>query len=469
MNTFLLAAVAIGLVAFLVINRKRQAAAAGAPADERAPKRSRSRGRAKTRRDGTIQGYPDTVPEGPTAAAVAEAAASRTLAPVLEPLPAAAPAPPPAEPVAPPAGDWGFDEMIVEPGWPMPGEMAGAWPGGAPAADAPAAPVAPAPVAVEEPVAVQDDPVADEPTGEWAMPETASYAAPEPDPAAVEPQADIPWEEPAADAEPAMEAWVPGVSEVEPVVLPEPEEVVEAPEPVEAVEEPVLVWADPEPEPVATPEAAPIDYAVDEAAGPPAWQPEVPVTEIDVEVEIEEPVEALPAWEPEPEVIIEVAPVAVAVDEPWQPAAVTVAPLVVDADPEAEIDAVAEGLPEAVAALTPLVAAGDTRGVTPRMAAVLRALADEPRSLPELGRALGVSRPVVADVCARLEDLDLVWRERDPDDRRRTLVVPTLKGLKLGEEAVPGLDRDAVARALDRLSPAERAALVSAVRILREG
>jgi DNA-binding MarR family transcriptional regulator len=75
---------------------------------------------------------------------------------------------------------------------------------------------------------------------------------------------------------------------------------------------------------------------------------------------------------------------------------------------------------------------------------------------------------VVADVCARLQDLDLVWRERDPDDRRRMLVVPTAKGLRLADEVVPRLDRDAVAGALDRLSPAERAALVSAVRVLQE-
>ena len=82
---------------------------------------------------------------------------------------------------------------------------------------------------------------------------------------------------------------------------------------------------------------------------------------------------------------------------------------------------------------------------------------------------MGVSRPVVADVCARLEDLDLVWRERDPDDRRRMIVIPTPRGLRHAEEAVPHLDRDAVAGALDRLSPAERAALVSAVQVLREG
>jgi len=457
-NTFLLAAVAIGLVAFLVINRRRQAAAGAAPATERAPKAPRSRGLGRTRREATIQGYPAAVPEAP-AVATAETAAAGTGSPVLEPLPAAAPAPPPAEP-ATPVGDWGFDEMIVEPGWPMPGEIAGTWPAGAPAAEAP---VAAPPVAVEEPPAPQHEPdVDDAVTGEWEIP--TAHAQPVPD--------DIPWVEREAEEgdAPAMEAWVPGVSEVEPVVLPEPEAEVE-PEPVAPADaEPALVWAGPAPTP-------------DAVADPPPWQPEPaeePVVQAVEAVEepveapvvqppaqaIEEPVEALlPAWRPEPEIVPDPA---VTLDEPWQPVAAVGADVDLDADPDAQIDAVAADLPLAVAGLTPVLATGDALGVTPRMAAVLRALADEPRGLADLGRALGVSRPVVADVCARLEDLELVWRERDPDDRRRMLVVPTTRGLKLAEDAVPGLDRHAVAGALDRLSPAERAALVSAVRILRE-
>lgn len=395
MNTFLLAAVALGLVAFLVIRRKRQAAAGA-------------------------------------------------------------------------AADWGFDEMIVEPGWPMPGEIAGTWPGGAPA---PEAPLAAPPVAVAEAEALdpRDDAIADEVTGEWTMPATTPYATQEPEPVAdvLEDAPAYPDAEADADAGASMEAWVPGVSEAEPVASPEPEpepELAPEPAPLAVVDpeplpqapaadpEPVLVWADPAP--------------ADEVAGPPAWRPEA--------AEEPAPVEApAPVWEPEPEAAPEPAleaapePAPVAVDDPWQPV-LEPAVAVVDADPADQADAVAEGLPLAVAALTPVLAAGDALGVTPRMAAVLRALADEPRGLPDLGRALGVSRPVVADVCARLEDLDLVWRERDPDDRRRMLVVPTPKGLKLAEEAVPGLDRDAVAGALDRLSPAERAALVSAVRVLRE-
>jgi DNA-binding MarR family transcriptional regulator len=425
-NTFLLAAVAIALVAFLLFNRKRQKSAGAAPAKESSRAGSRGRG-LKRGRGKKIDGYPE-MSEAP-ATAVAETAASRTVAPVLEPLPPAEAVADPIVPVpsASAVADWGFDEMIVEPGWPMPGEIAGAWPAAAPAPEPPVSAPTVA-VAVEEPLA--PDPLADDAaTGEWEMP--AVDAPPAPDHA--------PWVEDDSrqDGEPAMEAWVPGVSEVEPVVVPEPEPEAEPapepePEPIAPAEpepepEPALVWADPAP-------------AADAVAEPVAWQPE-PAGE-PVAQAVDEPVEALlPAWEPEPAP----EPAAVAVADVWHPAAG--ADHVAEGDPAAEIDEVARDLPLAVAALTPVLAAGDALGVTPRMAAVLRALADEPRGLPGLGRALGVSRPVVADVCARLEDLDLVWRERDPDDRRRMLVVPTARGLKLADEAVPGLDRDAVAAA----------------------
>jgi DNA-binding MarR family transcriptional regulator len=100
------------------------------------------------------------------------------------------------------------------------------------------------------------------------------------------------------------------------------------------------------------------------------------------------------------------------------------------------------------------------------MTVVLQALADRPRGLPDLGRALDVSRPVVADICARLEALGLVGRERDADDRRRVLVVPTAKGRRLAGETLPRIDADDLTPALAALSPAERDALVSGVRAL---
>jgi DNA-binding MarR family transcriptional regulator len=161
-------------------------------------------------------------------------------------------------------------------------------------------------------------------------------------------------------------------------------------------------------------------------------------------------------------------PVVPVEESPWEPAAPPAEPVPV-ADVEDHLDELAEGLPLALAAVTPLLASSDHAGLTPRMAVVLRALADDPRGLPDLARALGVSRPVVAGVCARLEGLELVQRLRDPADRRRVLVVPTEQGLRIAEETETRLDRDAVAGALGRLSAAELGALVSAVRTLREG
>ena len=461
MNTFLLAAVAIGLMAFLIISRRRRAAAGDAPAKERSPRsRSRSRGKSK---GGAIKGYPEP------AAAAAETAASRTLSPVLEPLPAAAvdpvapPVPPP--PMAGGIGDLGFDEMIVEPGWPMPGEMAGTWPADSPLANAPLAPappVEPAPAPASEPAVAEAD---DATTGEWTMTATEPYDEPEPEAFAPEPVAEAAYASD-GEAEPAMEAWVPGVSEVDPVVLLEPEPLPDPepePEPFAApAPEPELVWADPapaaEPDPVAVADPA---VEPDPVAGPPAWEPAP-------EPEAEPVLAVLPAWEPEPEQEPYAGePVLPAEDEPWVPAAVEAEPAP-EADVDAHLDALAEGLPLAVAAVSPLLSASDHAGVTPRMGVVLRALADDPRGLPDLGRALGVSRPVVADVCARLEALGLVQRLRDPADRRRLLMVPTDEGLRLAEETEPRVDRDAVAGALGRLSAAELGALVSAVRTLQE-
>jgi hypothetical protein len=240
-NTFLLAAVAIALVAFLVFNRKRRGAAGAAPAKE--PSRASSRGRGLKRGRGRkIDGYPD-VSEAP-ATAVAETAASRTVAPVLEPLPPAETVADPITPVPSAAAmaDWGFDEMIVEPGWPLPGEMsASGWPGEGATPNAPVAAPTPA-----EPVAVDDTPVDEASTGEWTMPSTEPYAAAE------APLADPETAFDAGDDAPAMEAWVPGMTEVEPVTLPEPEPADTAAEaafdaafaPAGAPEEQQLVWTE---------------------------------------------------------------------------------------------------------------------------------------------------------------------------------------------------------------------------------
>ena len=99
-----------------------------------------------------------------------------------------------------------------------------------------------------------------------------------------------------------------------------------------------------------------------------------------------------------------------------------------------------EPSPAPLAGLVPLTSVCDHLGVTPRMLALMRILADAPMSVGELARALSVSRPLVADLCTRLQAADLAERERDDADRRRVRVVLTAAGHLLCAEtaAEPG-------------------------------
>ena len=434
MNTFVLAIVAFGLVAFLILSRRRRAAAGSAPAERRPS------GPSRRRRRGSEAG-----PLAPVAA-TAETAASRPPPPAFET--------PPLEGIAPPIPDWTpHDEMIVEPGWPLPGEIAGAWTTGGAGAAA-------SPVAVEEPPASAPElePEPDDLADDWTMPAVPYAEAP------AEPEPEFP-AEPGFPAGPegveASEAWVPGVSEVDAIAFAEPE-----PEPVPELASAAGPWAEAEAE-ITAAEAPPLWVAesgagvededvegdADDAAGPPLWTPdEIPAPD--------EPAEP-------PTVAFEDAPV-IPIEEPvWEPASPPAEPV-----PVADLDEVsrelADLLPQAVSGHRPLLGVSDALGVTPRMLVVLHALAERPLSLPEQARALGVSRPVVADICARLEQLGFARRERDERDRRRVLVVPTARGLRLADETSPHIDADGLAGALELLSPAERTALVSAVRALTE-
>ena len=54
---------------------------------------------------------------------------------------------------------------------------------------------------------------------------------------------------------------------------------------------------------------------------------------------------------------------------------------------------------------------------------------DETQSLGELAGRLGVSRPMATRIIDRLEELRLVRRRPDRNDRRRVLIAPTQDGL----------------------------------------
>lgn len=212
----------------------------------------------------------------------------------------------------------------------------------------------------------------------------------------------------------------------------------------EAIPAPTIAWADPAPE-------------VDAADPAPLAAPE-PIDR-DPPATLREP-EPEPELEGEPVVVAEPAPA-------WDPAPAQLPPAAEAAPALAEQSAeVARLVPDVLGALRPLVGVSDHVGPTPRMLVVLRALVERPMSIGEQATLLGVSRPVVADVTARLEQEGLVRRERDQRDRRRVRAAPTAAGRRVADECGGGPPPEVVAAALARMEPAERQALVSSLRPL---
>ena len=254
------------------------------------------------------------------------------------------------------------------------------------------------------------------------------------------------------------------------------------------MEEPLIemdtpVWT---PAPDETP-AWPIEEP--QAAPPaPAAEPEIPAVEPvapapvvwNLDAPAEAPAEAPPAPAPDPEPAPEPAPPVAAWIDPLPEIAPPPAPepaalpapvpetVAVEADPPADIRdqsrAVADLAP-LLEGLLPLTRISDRSGVTPRMLVLMRALAEGPLSVSEQARRLDVSRPVVADLSARLESQGLARRERDETDRRRVRIALTDLGRRVCHEAPPA-DPDAIASALARMQPHEREGLLGGLRAL---
>lgn len=512
MNTFVLLGLAAALALFLLRSKRRRA---GATDTDPTPSPARP-GRGFGRR--RVSATPDPVP------------ADHAPSPFSSPAPLAAPGPAggfgpvetftPAEPArspfpaTPAPSDWAPAETIVEPGWPLPGEIAGTWTGGPEASAAPVATVE-APAAHAEtaatathaplrssdswempaltpvdPITPEAHPAGGEPSGPPAWTPGAEDAAPawppaedalpvwSPDaPDAPAPDADAPavaWtpadavpaaDEPAA-GEPELPLWrpepptpptadpIPDADPVaavtEPLPVTDPAPVWDAPPPVVAADPaPAPEWNAPPPEPALSP-VAPAVEAV------PAW--DAPPPAAPAEPAAPEPfAEVTPAWVPPPAPVLEPVPV------------IDPAPTVVEA-PAADLGVqsaeVAQLVPAVLSALRPLVRVSDHVGITPRMLVVVRHLAASPLSVGELAGLLGVSRPVVADIAARLESAGLTLRERDERDRRRVRLVLTARGRRVHDEAGDAPPADAVAEALTRMEPAERDALVRGLRAL---
>lgn len=92
-----------------------------------------------------------------------------------------------------------------------------------------------------------------------------------------------------------------------------------------------------------------------------------------------------------------------------------------------------------------------------------------PLTVGEAAKHLDRAQSVVSDIVSQLEAKDLLAREPDPDDRRRTLVWLTPTGFDALDRERQVLSTELLAGAAARLSPDQRAALVGALEALNEG
>jgi DNA-binding MarR family transcriptional regulator len=97
----------------------------------------------------------------------------------------------------------------------------------------------------------------------------------------------------------------------------------------------------------------------------------------------------------------------------------------------------------------------------------LRKLAREPRPLGQLGGELALAAPSVTRLVDRLEERGLIERRRSDDDRRKVVAVLTARGREL-VTAVPLLEDTAIRLAVERMAPADRERIASALRELNQ-
>ena len=89
-----------------------------------------------------------------------------------------------------------------------------------------------------------------------------------------------------------------------------------------------------------------------------------------------------------------------------------------------------------------------------------------PLTVGEAAQHLDRAQSVVSDIVTQLESKGLLEREADPDDRRRTLVWLTPSGFAALERERQVLSTELLARAGQRMTPDERAALVGGLKAL---
>jgi DNA-binding MarR family transcriptional regulator len=89
-----------------------------------------------------------------------------------------------------------------------------------------------------------------------------------------------------------------------------------------------------------------------------------------------------------------------------------------------------------------------------------------PLSIGEMAKHLSRAQSVVSEIVDHLEQAGLLERMRDPKDKRRTLVWLSGQGLALLEREREVLSGELLARAMARMQPAERHALLRGMHAL---
>lgn len=490
------------LAVYLVRGRRTRAAAAKPLSSSSTTSGKRASFRPPKRRTRTAA-PPAPAPAAAMPVAPMPVAAEPFAAPSAPPI-EPSPLPRPAPAIIEPAPNWTPEDTIAEPGWPLPGEISGAW-----------SPESPTTSRFLDGATVEPVAVVEWPTGAQSASATADDAG------LAEASADTLAETPAAEQadEPAPAGpplWVPGEAEVdlspetalasangEPIWLSEP-----TPDEAAFEEAAVAVWL---PETPADPDAPPLSWSAD-AAEPeerqPIWlaDPEAAVASDESDERDDDPASPAFVWTVQADAGSDPAAAApdttsteadapaFAADPPWAEPAIAAQPefAAVEAEFAAEIEAAAEArmhpapepepvhetplheqseviaglVPALLDGLVPITRVCDRLGVTPRMLALVRILAETPLSVTELARHLGVSRPLVADLCVRLENMGLARREPLETDRRRVRVVLTEAGHKLQADSVGAPEPASVEAVISGLTPAARAQLLSGLQAL---
>ncbi len=112
------------------------------------------------------------------------------------------------------------------------------------------------------------------------------------------------------------------------------------------------------------------------------------------------------------------------------------------------------------------VAKGDLTG--PQMNVMRVVVRSDGISLKDLSQAVSLAHSTVSGIVDRLEKRGMIERQADAADGRVRRIYPTAVVKEFVRNEIPALKRRPLEEALERVSPAERATIGSAIRLLRE-